>query len=842
VEEVKVQSRTTAVVSEPILDDRPFGETDPKVGLTEQEVVARRARGLGNRVKQETSRTYQQIVRDNLFTFINVTLIAVGVLLVILGLPKDAILSSGLAFINAGIGIVQETFAKRRLDKIALLARAKATVLRDGQERRVDPAELVVGDILVVRPGDQVMLDGHVVGDGRMSVDESLLSGETDLIEKYPGDQVFAGSFCVTGSTSFEAEKVGDDTLAGSIAMGARAYRVVLTPLQRNVNQIIRLQLVIAGIFLAMLFLSSAIWNYDFTGTVLSAAVVVGIVPPGLFLMITVTYTIAALRLSEQNALIQQINAVESLSNVDIFCMDKTGTLTANKLKLVELSPISGDGAAIPEQLGAFVASATSGTKTSEAIASEYSGSRMSLVDEVSFSSDRKWSAVAGQNGSIGGVFALGAPEMLGKLLAHSPGDPPKEYTEKGLRVLLFASARDPEKLHDAEGKPALPPDLEPRAWLAFEDELRPNSRGTLSGFQEAGITLKIISGDNPETVAALAIQAGLSPEAKLVSGLDLEELDDDDFDKAAATNTIFGRIRPEQKERLVDALRRQGHYVAMTGDGVNDVLSLKKANLGIAMESGSQATRAAADIVLLGDSFSVLPSAFREGQRIRMGLQGVMSLFLVRVFVVTLIIAFVAVIPVQFPFSPAHMSLLTTLTVGIPTFGLALWAHPSTPPCSLIRSLVVFVLPAVLTLAFAGFSVYLLYFFLQNVDLETFRRQGYSLTEGVDETSVARDALTYLLILAGVALVPFAAPPNKWFAVIEKTHNDWRPTLLAIAMLPIYAIVVAVKPLREFFGTTLMSASDYLMIAALVVVWALALRAAWQYQLSERFFGYNRE
>ncbi len=832
----------TLTTTPPEAESSDLGATDFRTGLTDAEAEQRRAKGLGNRVKQETSRTYEQIVKDNLFTFINVTLIAVGVLLVILGLPKDAILTSGLAFINAGIGIVQELFAKRRLDKIALLARAKATVLRNGQERRIDPDELVVGDILVVRPGDQVMLDGHVVGDGKMSVDESLLTGETDLIEKNAGDAVFAGSYSVSGSASFEAEKVGDDTLASNIAVGARAYRVVLTPLQRNVNQIIRLQLVIAGIFLAMLFLSSAIWNYDFTGTVLSAAVVVGIVPPGLFLLITITYSLAALRLSKQNALIQQTNAVESLSNVDIFCMDKTGTLTANKLKLVELSPIGSDGAAIPAQLGAFVSSATSGTKTSEAIASEYSGPKMNLVDEVPFSSDRKWSAVAGQNGNIGGVFALGAPELLGKALTHPPGDPPKEYTDKGLRVLLFAAANSPEKLHDGEGNPTLPSDLEPQAWLAFEDELRPNSRETLAGFQDAGITLKIISGDNPDTVAALAIQAGLSPEAKLISGLELEELDDDEFAKAAATNTIFGRITPEQKERLVDALRRQGHYVAMTGDGVNDVLSLKKANLGIAMESGSQATRAAADIVLLGDSFSVLPSAFREGQRIRMGLQGVMALFLVRVFVVTLIIAFVAVIPAQFPFSPAHMSLLTTLTVGIPTFGLALWAHPSTPPRSLIRSLVVFVLPAVLTLAVAGFAVYLLFFFLHDVDLETFRRQGYSITTGVDEKSVARDALTYLLILAGLALVPFAAPPKKWFAVIEETHHDWRPTLLAIAMLPIYALVVAIKPLRDFFGTTRMNATDYLLITALVVVWALALRAAWQFQIFERFFGYNRE
>jgi cation-transporting ATPase E len=516
--------------------------------------------------------------------------------------------------------------------------------------------------------------------------------------------------------------------------------------------------------------------------------------------------------------------------------------LTANKLKLVELSPIGNDGNAIPAQLGAFVASATSGTKTSEAIASEYSGSKMTLVDEVPFSSERKWSAVAGQNGDIGGVFALGAPEMLGKALSRSPGDPPKEYTDKGLRVLLFASAGNPEKLHDSEGNPALPDDLEAQVWLAFEDELRPNSRETLAGFQEAGIALKIISGDNPDTVAAVAIQAGLSPDTKSISGIELDELDDVDFAKAAATNTIFGRITPEQKERLVDALRRQGHYVAMTGDGVNDVLSLKKANLGIAMESGSQATRAAADIVLLGDNFTVLPSAFREGQRIRMGLQGVMALFLVRVFVVTLIIAFVSVIPAQFPFSPAHMSLLTTLTVGIPTFGLALWAHPSTPPRSLIRSLVVFVLPAVLTLALAGFTVYLLFFFLHDIDLESFRRQGYSLTTGVDQRSVARDALTFLLILAGLALVPFAAPPNRWWAVIEETHYDWRPTLLAIAMLPIYVVVVAIEPLRDFFGTTLMTATDYLMITALAVAWTLALRAAWQFRIFERFFGYNRE
>jgi cation-transporting P-type ATPase E len=823
-------------------DNTIVGPTDPKRGLTEAEAAERRADGLGHHVKQATGRTYHQIVRDNLLTFFNMTLIGIGVILVVLGLPKDAILSSGLAVINGLAGIIQETIAKRRLDNIALLARAKATVLRDGTERKVDPDELVLGDILVVRSGDQIMLDGQVVGDGKMDVDESLLTGETDVVSKQQGDPVYSGSFCVSGSASYQAEKVGEGTLAGTIAAGARAYRLALTPLQRDVNLIIRLLLVIAGTFLAMLLISSLVWDYPFSDTVLAAAVVLGIVPSGLFLMITVTYSMAAIRLSKQNALIQQANAVESLSNVDIFCMDKTGTLTANKLQLVDVVPIESDGDSIPRKLGAFVASATSGTKTSEAIAAAYPGQKLTLVDEIPFSSERKWSALAGEDGKLGGVYALGAPEMLGPSLARAPGESPRDLTEKGLRVLLFAGASNPVQLHDAAGDPSLPSDLEPTAWLAFADELRPNSRETLAGFQAAGITLKIISGDNPETVAALATQAGLSADAKLISGLDLAKMDETGFDRAAAENTVFGRITPEQKETLVDALRRQGHYVAMTGDGVNDVLSLKKANLGIAMESGSQATRAAADIVLLGDSFGVLPAAFCEGQRIRMGLQGVLSLFLVRVFVVTLVIMLVAVVQAQFPFSPAHLSLLTTLTVGIPTFGLAFWAHPSTPPRSLLRSLLVFVLPAVATLAVTGFAVYILFFFLHDVNLSELRSGGSTANAQLSEGSIARDALTYLLILAGIALVPFAAPPNRWFAVIEETHNDWRPTFLALAMLPLYALIVSYRPFRDFFGTNLLDAEDYLSIGALAVVWAYGLRTAWRTQAFERFFGFARE
>lgn len=535
--------------------------TDPSRGLTEAEAAGRRAQGLGHDLKMESSRSLEQIVRDNLLTFLNVTLLGIGLILIILGLPKDAFLSSGLVVINAGAGIWQELRAKRRLDHIALLNRVKATVVRDGEPRAVDPNELVVGDILRVRAGDQIMLDGRIVGDGAMDVDESLLTGETDVVSRQPGDPVYSGSYCVSGAAAYQAEKVGLQTRAAGIVAGARAYRVALTPLQHDVNLIIRLLLVIAGSFLAMLLLGSAIWKYPFRETVLSAAVVLGIVPSGLFLMITITYSLAAVRLSKQNALIQQTNAIESLSNVNVFCMDKTGTLTANRLILAEVQPIAdgeaGDEARLRAELGVVAHSGRAGNKTSEAIAAACAGEAVAPGDEIPFSSARKWSALAADTPALRGTFALGAPEMLGRLLPAAPPPPPPGWADRGLRVLLYAASPVPARLHDGRGEPALPPDLAPAAWLGFSDELRPQSRETLEGFRNAGITLKIISGDNPETVAALARQAGLPADAELVSGLDLAEMDDGQFDAVAGSGTIFGRITPEQKERLVDALRR---------------------------------------------------------------------------------------------------------------------------------------------------------------------------------------------------------------------------------------------------------------------------------------------
>src|ERR687894_1641295 len=345
-------------------------------GLSEAEASARLASEGGNALPDSSGRSWWDIVRRNLFTFINITLLIVGIILVAMGLYRDALLASGLAVVNGLVGVFQETRAKRRLDQIALLNRSQATVVRDGLERLLAPDQIVRGDVLRIRAGDQVFADGTVIGDGALEMDESLLTGESDPVSKHPGDTVSSGSFCISGSGWYQAERVGAANTAAQMTAGARAYRVPLTPLQIQVNLIVRLLIVVAAFFLVSVLLGSVIWGYPMEETVLAAAVVLGIVPSGLFLMIIVTYSMGAVRLANQDALVQGTNAVESLSNVDIFCMDKTGTLTANKMLLAEVQPIDVGEDEVRAMLGIFARSTSAGTKTSEAIAENCPGKK----------------------------------------------------------------------------------------------------------------------------------------------------------------------------------------------------------------------------------------------------------------------------------------------------------------------------------------------------------------------------------------------------------------------------------------------------------------------------------
>ncbi len=832
-------------------------------GLSETEAVARRASGQGNNVHFQSSRTYADIIRANVFTFINLVLFGIGAVLVVLGLYSDAFASVGIAFWNTVIGIAQELRAKRALDKIALLTRPKATVMRDGKSVVVDPSMIVVGDILLVKAGDQIVVDGKVVSESRVDVDESLLTGESNLIAKHKGDQVFSGTFCVNGSAYYEAQMVGEQSVASKLTAGARAYRAEKTPLQVDIEFIVQLLVMVTLLIGTLFTLAALVVSQPLTESARIAAVIAGLIPNGLFFMTTIAYGMGAVRMAGQGALIQHANAVESMSNVNVLCLDKTGTLTANRINLVETVPYSISNEEFRRILGMYAASAGSGNRTSEALHEALNGEKQDSVEEVPFSSERKWSAIAFDTSELKGIYVLGAPEMLRPNLntGMDIDENLSKWEKQGLRVLLFTQHAKIVPLHKDE-EPQLPKNLVALGGIAFSDELRPEAEETLKQFSETGIQLKIISGDNPNTVAALARQAGLDKNIQVLSGLDLEKMNPTQFAEAAEKTTVFGRITPQQKERLVGTLRASGHYVAMIGDGVNDVLSLKRAQIGIAMQSGSQATRGVADIILLNDSFAALPSAFNEGQRIVMGMLDIIRLFLSRVIYQALIIVAIAIIGLGFPITPVHQSLLSLITVGLPTLGLAAWSHAGKPPRGSLRTVLRFVIPAGISIATVGVAIYVVYYVAtftnsagtnvfnirslthaQVVMLETAR--GETITQIIDTAqgealAVARTILTSVTTLAGIVLIVFVEPPTQFWTGGDEYSGDWRPTIVAIALAILYVVIMLVPSLRYSFELTELDRRDWIIVLSVVALWTMLQRFLWRAKVFDKLLRLN--
>ena len=818
-------------------------------GLTDEEAAARRARGEGNVAPPATGRSYWQILRENLFTFINITLFGLGFTLALLGRWLDAIVSTCVILTNVVVSVVQEVRAKQTLDKIALLTRPQVTLIRSGEEREAPPDEIVIGDVLKVGPGDQIVVDGKVVGDGRMSVDESQLTGESNLIEKREGDPVYSGSFCVSGSAYYVTEKVGSQSLANQITAGARAFRRVLTPLQGQINLVIRIVLLIVVYFELLMVMNSFLKRINLAQSVENSAIIASLVPNGLFLSIAVAYAIGAVRIIRFGALVQQSNAIESLSNVDVLCMDKTGTLTANRLQLTSVQPFAGDETDLRRVLGVMSASTASPNKTTEAVIAACPEQACELVTEVPFSSARKWSAVAfdqakgGAASTLQGVYVLGAPEMLRPHL----GEPPTWETissevsalaTQGLRVLVVAHYPDPTALEDRGDDSTLPDGLQPLGLISLSDVLRPDTRETLRSFIKAGVRPKIISGDNPETVSALAQQAGLGADIKLVSGVDLAQMDNAAFTEAAVSGTIFGRITPQQKERLVQSLRSRGHYVAMIGDGVNDVLSLKQANLGVAMQSGSQATRGVADIVLMDDSFASLAPAVLEGQRIVNGMTDILRLYLARICTMGLLIVSSLVIGF-FPLALRQGSLIVLLSVGIPTVALAIWARPGTQSRKdLLPSLLHFVLPPMIMSTIIGlvlfYGVYVLLVTPLHLDYwDLFIRTSNPIIH--TPVTNAQSALSAFLVFAGLLLVIFVEPPTPWWTGGDVLSGDWRPTWLALGLGALFILMELIAPLRNLFALERLGAVEWTLVVGSTVVWLFLVRLMWRTRILER-------
>ncbi|GAB4377948.1 MAG: HAD-IC family P-type ATPase [Elainellaceae cyanobacterium] len=807
-------------------------------GLTEPEVTARRAAGQGNNVKLESSRSYWHIFEENLFTFINGIFFTISLVMFLLNRIGDGILVVIVIFGGVLVNIYQEIWAKRQLDRIALLSRPKANVIREGKEQEIDPSKIVLGDILMVRPGDQIVVDGEIIGDGRIEVDESLLTGESDLIPKQAGSPVYSGSFCVSGTACYEAQKVGKETVAYKLMYGARAFRRILTPLQVEINVVIRVFMLIACFLWLLVAISFVSRDHSLNDLAQRAAVIAGLVPAGLLIAITLSYGLGAVRMIGEDVLIQQANAVESLSNVDTLCLDKTGTLTTNQITLQEIYPIGLSEAEIRQLLGDYAASITAGNRTSEAIAHALPGKNRQPQAEVPFSSARKWSALVFDQEDCRGIYVLGAPEMLAAAMPLSSdiADYIQTKVKQGLRVVLFAYHPNPMRLDTETNSPQLPPTLMPLAILCFGDQLRPEAYETLQGFAKAGIEVKIISGDNPQTVAALAKQVGLSADIQVVSGIELAAMDTAQLAQAALTNTVFGRISPEQKAQLVGILRKSGRYVAMIGDGVNDVLSLKQAHLAIAMESGSKATRSVADIVLLKDSFGSLPPAFLEGQRIRNGIQDVLKLFLIRTFCVTLLIFATAIVTDNFPLQNKQSAIVALIGVGFPTMCIPIWAKPGLLPrrSSMVRSMLHFVIPATLTLTLVSLAIYLFYLVVAVLDLPP----GSGLVQV--NHAIPRSALVTILIMGELLLIPFLKPPTTAWVGGEALCGDWRYSIVALLLFGVYLLILAIPPLRQFFELEPLSKVSYLFIGLVALEWCLILRAVWRSRFLDRFLGVN--
>ena len=762
---------------------------------------------------ENSSRSTSSIVAGNVFTLFNAIIGAFFVLDIGLGLYADSIFGL-IAVINSYIGIRQELKAKRTLDELAVLVAPHAKVVRDGAVVELLAEEIVPGDLVQVGPGDQLVADGEVVGSRGLTVDESMLTGEADGVRKEAGDRVLSGSFGISGSGQYTVDAVREQSYAGKLAGEARAFRHPPSPLQSEVNRVIVACLYVMAPLAILLLITLKLRNTDLVEAAQTAtAGLVTLVPEGLVLLMSVTFAVAAVRLAKKDTLVQQMSATESLAAVDTICVDKTGTLTDGELRLVGAEVAEGvDAKAAHAALGNFAASAGDRNRTLEEIADRFPGEAGRVGGEVAFSSEWKWSGLR-----IGSTsYVLGAPDVLGEAGALSlpPGLAAvlERETAAGRRVVAFGESPDPlPEDPAAAGAPA----LAPIALVVLEETLRPDAAETVATMREENVDLKLISGDARATVTAVAAAVGVPKDAGVIEGHELPT-DEEGLAAAAQRNTVFCRIKPEQKRDLVGALSAAGRYTAMIGDGVNDVPALKRARMAVAMGSGAQVTKGVADVVLLKDEFARLPQAVAEGRRIARNIHRLGRLYLTKSVYAAALILLVAIPGWAFPFLPRHLTLAAFLTIGVPSFVLALM--PSDGPLyrgRLLRALGAFAVPAGVATALGS----ILSFFLVDTVF------GGSLEAG-------RTAATTTLIVLGLSFVLLLERgPGREHIAIQSNM-----LVLVIGLGGLFAGILAIPPLRDFFEMDLLSSAQWFLalfsaaagLAIASLLWRLPQIEAW--------------
>jgi cation-transporting ATPase E len=772
-------------------------------GLSDAEVAARVADGKTNDVPSRASRSVSDIIKANVFTRINAIL---GVLFAIV-LATGSLINGlfGLLIVaNSAIGIIQELRAKATLDKLAIVGQARPTVRRQSGTRELPPNQVVLDDIIEIGPGDQIVVDGELLETGNLEVDESLLTGEADPIAKSDGDPVMSGSFVVAGTGAYRATKVGRAAYAARLAEEASKFTLVKSELRSGISTILRFityLLLPTGLLIiyTQLFLTGLGWKQSVLRMV---GALVPMVPEGLVLMTSIAFAVGVVRLGRRQCLVQELPAIEGLARVDVVCADKTGTLTENGMRLAQAEPVGEAGAdQVAAVLAALAAADSRPNASMQAIAEAYPTSAGWTATAVApFKSATKWS---GTTFAEHGNWVIGAPDVL-----LDPASPVAERAEqigaKGLRVLLLGSAEHSVDAADAPGR------VTPVALVVLEQRVRPDARETLDYFDSQNVSVKVISGDNAVSVGAVAGSLGLHGET-----MDARELPDepDALADAMATYTTFGRVRPDQKRAMVHALQARDHTVAMTGDGVNDVLALKDADIGVAMGSGSPASRAVAQIVLLDNKFATLPYVVGEGRRVIGNIERVSNLFLTKTVYSVLLALLVGMAglaaqvfggePLLYPFQPIHVTIAAWFTIGIPAFVLSLAPNNERARTGFVRRVMTSALPSGVLIGASTFSSYLLAY--------------PGATAGTAEQTRASTAALITLLIGALWVLAVVARPYQW----------WRIALVAVSIAA-YLVIFSLPLAREKF---MLDPSDSAMTATAVLLGvgaAAAIEAAW--------------
>ena len=647
----------------------PVLEADPQLGLTRDQVEARLSAGWSNDPGESPSKSERQIIQENCLTFFNLIFLILAVLLVIAGSYKNMMFLV-IAIANTAIGTFQEIRSKRAVDRLTLVAEQPVKAIRDGVRTEVRPSRLVRDDIIELSAGDQIRADA-VVRSGEMQVNESLITGEADAIVKGPGDTLKSGSFVVAGRARAQLTQVGPDAYAAKLSAGAKKnVHATESEMMRSLDRLIRVVgFALIPVGCVLFYRQFQMLGMDFqTSTESTVAALIGMIPEGLYLLTSVAMAVSAMKLAQQKVLVQDMNCIETLARVDVLCVDKTGTITEPKMEVQDVIPLDPQKDS-PEQLEAVLAALYSGVEpendTGRAMAEVFARKTdWQCLSRIPFNSQTKWSAAvfAGQ-----GAFVVGAPEFILGPRYESIRQTVEPWSSLGCRVLLVA------QYDGAPGQntPLDPDRVRPMALALLSNRIRTTAPATFRFFAQEGVSIRVISGDNPVTVSEVARRAGIEGADRYVDASTLKS--DADFTRAARDCIVFGRVTPDNKKKLIQALKKAGHTVAMTGDGVNDVLALREADCGIAMASGSQAASQVAQLVLLKSDFAAMQGVVGEGRRVINNIQRAAALFLVK-NIFSLLLALISMFATfPYPIMPLHLSMISGLTIGAPSFFLAL-------------------------------------------------------------------------------------------------------------------------------------------------------------------------